>query len=148
MLQWQEGDFPAQLWCFLDLTGLPTGITVKVDEDSNVDTGIYAVVSSTVYVEEESPMSDIFTPLKLESKMVGEEGEVLQRRFYLVDVETFKDPLCVIPNVGTKDEYLMMKPRAQWSDDFITWLEMPHKYDKMEMLPDIKEEEEEEEEDA
>ena len=146
MLQWQEGDFPAQIWCFLDLTGLPTGIAVEVDENSTVNKGIYAVVSSTVYVEEDSPLSDIFTPLKLESEMVGEEGQVLKRRFYLVDVEAFKDPLCVIPNVGTKDEYLMMKPRAQWSDDFITWLEMPHKCDKMEMLPDVEEGEEEEEE--
>lgn len=142
MLQWQEGDFPAQIWCFLDLTQLPTGITVEVDENSTADKGVYAVVESTVYVEEDSPLSDIFTPLRLESEALTKDGDVAQRRFYLVDVEVFKDPLCVIPNVGTKDEYLMMKPRAKWSDDFISWLEMPHKHDKMEMLSESEEEDE------
>jgi hypothetical protein len=31
--------------------------------------------------------------------------------------------------------YLLMKPRVEWADDFIAWLEMPHKYDQMEMMP-------------
>ena len=142
MIQWQEGDFPAQIHCFIDLQGLPTGVTVQVDENSTVAKGVFAVVESTVYLEDEDgPVSDIFRPLQLETVAKNKEGIVVARKYYFVDVEAFKDPLCVIPNVGTTDEYLLMKPRAEWADDFITWLEMPHTHDKMEMLPDEDEEE-------
>jgi hypothetical protein len=56
------------------------------------------------------------------------------RKFYLVDVETFKSPLVVIPNIGTKCEYLMMTPRAQWwGPDFTHWIIQPHVIDEAEM---------------
>jgi hypothetical protein len=50
-----------------------------------------------------------------------------------VDVETFKRPLVVIPNIGTTHEYLMMTPRSQWGTDFIKWLMAPHTVDEAEM---------------
>jgi hypothetical protein len=40
----------------------------------------------------------------------------------------------------------MMKPRAEWADDFVSWIELPHKFDKMEMLPDPVEDSDEEKE--
>ena len=51
----------------------------------------------------------------------------------MVDVETFKEPLVVIANIGTIDQYLMMTPRAEWSNNFIAWVEAPHKLDQDEM---------------
>ena len=80
-------------------------------------------------------MSDIFSPLELECKSLTNEGLVNERKFYMVDVETFKEPIVVIPQMGTKSGYLLMKPRASWADDFVAWIQMPHKYDKMEMAP-------------
>jgi len=135
MIQWQEGDFPSLLWGFLDLSEIPLGHTCKVDENSVVTQGVYAIVESTLYVEEEEPWSDIFTPLQLDTHALYKDGSVAERKFYLVDVETFKDPIVVIPNIGTKDQYLLMKPRLGWADDFVDWIQMPHKHDKMEMLP-------------
>ena len=93
-------------------------------------------------------MSDIFTPLLLETGSLDDDGLVETRKFYVVDVEAFKDPIVVIANVGTKDQYLLMKPREKWADDFVTWLEMPHKHDKIEMLPDPVEKDSDEEEEA
>jgi hypothetical protein len=150
MVQWNEGDYPAQIWGFVNLQGLPLGRSVKVDENSVVMRGIYAIVESSLYVEEEEPWSDIFSLLQVDTKALNKDGSVKERKFYMVDVETFKDPIVVIPNVGTKAGYLFMKPRAEWSDDFIEWIEMPHTHDKIEMLPppeeaDTEEEEEEEE---
>jgi hypothetical protein len=71
---------------------------------------------------------------------------VHRRKFYVVDVDAFMDPLVVIPDIGTPDQYLMMKPRAEWADDFVSWIELPHKFDKMEMLPDPVEDSDEEKE--
>lgn len=150
MVQWNEGDYPAQIWGFVDLQGLPLGRSVKVDEDSVVTRGVYAIVESTLLVEEEEPWSDVFSLLRLDTKELNKDGSVKERKFYMVDVETFKDPIVVLPNLGTKDGYLFMKPRVEWADDFIEWIEMPHTHDKIEMLPppeeaDTEEEEEEEE---
>ena len=48
-----------------------------------------------------------------------------KRKFYLVDVEDFKDPLVVIPNLGTKDRYLEMIPRGKWSGLCQHWILAP-----------------------
>lgn len=135
MIQWQEGNFPAQIWGYLDLTAMPDGCSVKVDENNVVVSGVYAVIESALYVDEEDPWSDIFVPLQLDTMAVTDDGHLKTRKFYIVDVETFKDPIVVIPNIGSIDQYLLMKPRREWAEDFIAWLEMPHKHDQMEMLP-------------
>lgn len=136
MIHWEEGNFPAQIWGYVDLREIPQGRIVKIDDTNSVTRGVYAIVESTTYVEEEQPLSDIFVPLDLDVTSRSAEGSVHKRKFYVVDVEAFMDPLVVIPDIGTPDQYLMMKPRAAWADDFVTWLDMPHKYDKIEMLPD------------
>ncbi|MCA1807754.1 MAG: hypothetical protein LC687_07900, partial [Actinobacteria bacterium] len=145
MIHWQEGDHPAQIWGFLDLQDIPRGRVVKVDERTTVRRGVFAIVESANYVEEDAPLSNIFTPLVLDTAELSEEGLVSVRKFWLVDVEAFKDPIVVIPNVGTKDQYLLMKSREEWANDFVQWIEMPHKYDKIEMLPEPVEGNEEEE---
>ena len=62
---------------------------------------------------------------------VDAHGRVQQRKeYYVVDVESFKEPLVVIPNIGgPQTEYLMMRPRSKWSDDFMKWLDAPHTVD-------------------
>lgn len=142
MLRWDQGDYPAQIWGFLDLTHIPERdgqLELEVGDGTNplVQNGWYAIVESTEYIQEEQPQSDIFTPLMLEVAELMANGEVLRRKFYLVHVDCFQQPIVVIPDIGSTPacQYLMMKPRKSWSNDFIAWLEMPHKWDKIEMLP-------------
>ena len=147
MVNWNVGDYPAQIWAFLDLREMDIDGEVELDDGTVVGKNVYAVVESCNYIDEgDSPLSDIFTPLKLETQAVDADGTVMTRKFYLVDVETFKEPIVVIPNVGTKDEYLLMAGRSTWHEDFITWINMPHTHDKMEMLSEHEESEESEEE--
>jgi hypothetical protein len=55
----------------------------------------------------------------------------------LVDVETFQEPIVVIPDIGASPKclYLMMAPRSRWADDFTTWIRLPHDLDEAEMAP-------------
>lgn len=138
MIQWDQGEYPAKLWAFVDLTALDEDEEVEVD-DGAVGHGVWAIVESADYVDEgDAPKSDIFRPLMLETNHVDEDGVVGDRKFYIVDVETFKDPIVVIPDIGSKPkcQYLLMSPRSKWSEDFIDWIKSPHKHDVMEMLPD------------
>jgi hypothetical protein len=80
-------------------------------------------------------------------------GEVLARRFYLVDVETFEKPIVVIPNIGAipKCKFLLMTPKAEWSDRFIQFIMLPHADDEAQMAATDDEQEQveqEEEEDG
>jgi hypothetical protein len=132
MIKWVEGEYPAQIRCFLDLTELGDCMSVKLSNGTSVQKGVWAVVESCFYVDQMDDGNDVerkselFTPIILET---CEQG----RKFYLVDVETFKRPLVVIPNIGTTHEYLMMTPRSQWGTDFIKWLMAPHTVDEAEM---------------
>jgi hypothetical protein len=71
--------------------------------------------------------------LVLQTLENNHDGSVRRRKFYVVDVETFKNPIVVFPNVGTKRDYIMMNPRDKWPDDFIKWLLASHNNDKQEM---------------
>ena len=154
MIQWEEGEYPAQIWGFLDLTDIDEGTQVLLDDGLRVGSGIFAIVESCTYIEEEEPASDLFKPLQLETNQLSDEGDVLRRMFYVVDVETFKQPIVVIPDIGStpKCKYFMMSPRSSWAQDFQAWIEMPHHLDKTEMLSEPEEDEqgeaEEEDEDG
>ena len=155
MINWEEGDYPAQIWGFVDLRALPEGLQVDLTIGKKVERGVYAVVESCNYVEEEEPESDIFTPIILETTELTANGDVHIRKFYLVDVEAFKEPIVVIPDVeaNPKCKYLMMAPRSKWAEDFKAWIGMPHDVDEAEMRPlspqpgEEEEDEDEEEED-
>ena len=81
----------------------------------------------------ELPSSDLFHHLVLETLQTNQDGSVRRRKFYVVDVESFKNPIVVIPNVGTKKDYIMMEPRDNWPNQFIRWLMNPHADDQAEM---------------
>ncbi|NJL56628.1 hypothetical protein HC928_16790 [bacterium] len=137
MVRWQEGDFPAQIWCFVDLTNIPDGDAVQVG-DLKVDKGMYAVVECTTVDVNDEAISDLWIPITTVVNRLSNRGEVLERKYYLADVEAFVGPLCVIPNIGAKPscKYLMMKSRDKWADDFIQWIRMDHRFDRMEMEED------------
>ena len=81
--------------------------------------------------------SHLFKQILLETEALSEEGEVVDRRYYLVDVECFVGPMVVIPNIGAtpKCKYFEMTPKAEWGEQFARWLDMDHKHDAMEMAP-------------
>jgi hypothetical protein len=140
MVKWAgQGDFPSMIWGFLDLRELPEGCRVRLSNEDKtvVDKGVWAVIESCNYTKigPNVKQSELFTHIKLDATTFDQDGNVLQRRFFLVDVETFVRPVVVIPNVGTKTEYLMMKPKVEWSEDFIKWIESKHIFDVQEMQP-------------
>ena len=134
MIQWEMGDYPAQIWAFVDLSALPEGYEVELDEETVLSNNTYAIVESALFVEEEDPLSEIWIPVHFNETTVDPHGRVQQRKYYVVDVESFQEPLVVIPNIGgPQTEYLMMRPRSKWSDDFMEWLDAPHTVDKEQM---------------
>ena len=144
MIRWTTGDLPAKIWGFLDLSVIPEGtkVALSVGRDS-VEKGIYAIVESADYIQMvENPgptdiTSDLFKEILLETEALSEDGEVVDRRYYLVDVECFVGPMVVIPNIGAtpKCKYFEMTPKAEWGEQFARWLDMDHKHDAMEMAP-------------
>jgi hypothetical protein len=149
MVEWTTGEYPAQIWGFLDLSELPAGVSVALQNGTVVQQGVWAVIESYNYSDSEQQgtddvdldrmirnrRSEIFTPIILDTDGIDADGEPdpSHRKFYLVDVDTFKRPLVVIPNIGTKCEYLMMTPRDQWGLDFARWVEASHRDDEQEM---------------
>ena len=135
MIKWQSGDFPAQIWGFLDFTNLPHSQSFPLFDGTNVTKGFWAIVESCFYKKTDSnlPSSELFHHLVLETLENNQDGSVRRRKFYVVDVETFKNPIVVIPNIGTKKDYMMMTPRDKWPDEFIKWLLAAHNDDKEQM---------------
>ena len=81
--------------------------------------------------------SDLFRPFRKD--IVRVDGERIIRQFYLVDVDSFMEPIIVVPDIGSVDtlRYFQVKPRRKWHLDFIDWLET----DEKEVLEKMKEEE-------
>lgn len=141
MVKWTSGDYPSKIWGFLDLSLLPEAVSVKLHDDTVVRKGVWAVIESANDVNppavkkgQEPPRpSEMFKHIRLEAASYDAQGLPAERKFYLVDVETFKQPLVVIPNQGTKCDYLMMTPKDQWAEDFKRWIHAVHKEDEEEM---------------
>ena len=142
MINWDGGPQPAKIWGFVDLSCMPLGRRITLTNGKEVQQGVFAIIESADYVEMEENAaevitSDLFTDIVLETSMLNAMGEVAVRKYYLVDVETFMDPIVVIPNIGAqpKCKYLLMTPRAQWSEQFVEWIKAPHEEDRVEMAP-------------
>ena len=139
MVQWDMGGqsvpYPAQIWGFVDLKDLPEDVEVDFDEITTLTSNVYAIIESGELIEEGEPLSDIWQPIILEVGELTVENTVAQRKFYMVDVEAFLEPMAVIPNIGSPDprQYLRMSPRRTWAEDFIEWIQASHKEDNMEM---------------
>ena len=135
----QGGQMPAEIWCFVDLRDLKTGVTVRIG-DCFVQKGVYAVVESGCYLDEMdegrqqmyATTSSIFRPFFKEVQM-NNDAEMVRRKFYLADVEAFVEPVTVVPDVGCADiiKYFALIPRRDWAGNFTKWLDQPHILDNM-----------------
>ena len=130
------GRLPAHIWCFVVLTGMPTGRhNIKYGGISLQD-GTFAVVETATIVnnDEFGIKSDVMMPITKDVEL-DDAGNVTKRTFYLADTEAFCDPCCVIPNLGGgSNAYFVVKPRNQWAGEFIRWVEDQHVLDEMDDL--------------
>ena len=135
LVDWgQEGVVPCRIWCFVKLRDLPKGREKLSYGGIQLEDGVYAVVECSEYSKEveEVVQSDLFTPLKLELAADIKKGETPMREYYLANVDAFKGPCSVIPDIGGHpSSYFLVKNRTQWSKEFIVWLNQPHKDDEM-----------------
>ena len=131
MIHWGPpfGDLPAQIWGFFEVTKFPDGgqhrLPMNVGGGTVISNGTWAIIESTDYTREKENDS-LFREAVLEATEKQQDGTVRKRKFYVVDVEAFKDPMVVTPNHGSKDRYLVMVPRSKWADLFSTWLDTPY----------------------
>ena len=75
--------------------------------------------------------SDLFIPYRKEAEATDTSGTITKRRFYLADVDAIVSPVCVVPDIGTKEGYFVVKPRSEWVDIFIDWARAPPEEDDM-----------------
>lgn len=61
----------------------------------------------------------------------GTNNGTIKRRFYLVDVESFYAPCCMIPDHGNPNPcaYLYLVPKKDWAAQFSDWLKIEHERD-------------------
>ena len=159
-INWNTGQNPSKIWGFVDLTSIPEDKSVQMEDGTVLTSNVYAIVESAETVLEEQPMSDFWTPIKVDT--IRENGQ-FKRVYYVVDVEAIAEPIVVIPNLGAKhpdiqnptkkciadpDEYLMMTPRSEWAVVFEDWLKAPHKIDEEQMVEEPETGKEEEESDS
>ena len=130
LVDWgRAGLFPSQIWGFFKVKGLQEGQSMHLphylSDSGDVYNGTFAIIESAEYMDNNDSDS-LFRDIKLEANEKLPDGAVSKRKFYIVDVEAFKDPLVVIPNLGTRDRYLQMIPRTKWSALCHQWILAPH----------------------
>ena len=121
MVDWGKdiGLLPAHLWCFVDLRNIPA--------KACYDPGIYAIIESSVeeVIQEENPPEEkqpsLFVPF-------SKETDGTDRKFYMIDTESFHSPTVMIPDLGNDDKnaFLRLVPRREWSNQFVEWLLSEH----------------------
>jgi hypothetical protein len=154
MIDWGRawGIQPCHIWTFLDLQKLPTGTNFPIGHTGMTlnQSGVYAVVESALsnVDENEIKMSTLLLPLEKEVYSL----DPLQRKFYLVSVDTFESSACVVPDIGGNARaFFRLLPKSEWLSTFVNWINAP--YESLEELEttsssgsdDVEEEDEEEE---
>ena len=128
------------MWCFVVLEGMPKGRARLEHGGVPLEDGVFAVVEATELEEADDNklvMSDLMSPVR-KTVVLDEDGIVAQRQFFLANTEAFSDPCCVIPDLGgPKNRHFVVKPRNQWANMFIQWLEDPHNSDQMDGLDEV-----------
>lgn len=135
MVDWGAGygQLPAEIWCFVDLSMLDPNFSTEF-AGCHIQKGVFAVVESARYDllpnGQPNTKSELFLPLFKEVSELDNDGDIAHRKFYLADVEAIVDCACVVPDIGrNKLRYLEVKPKKEWADLFIEWLERPHTHD-------------------
>lgn len=148
LFDWGEdyGTLPCEIWGFVVLKGLPAVGDVQPPlhfAGIDIVDGTYALVEASEWSSDQKAVaySDIFVPFEKEVARIGNDGQVIDRAFYLADVEAIVKPLFVLPDIGAKPrcKYFQVKPRSAWVADFVSWLEAPHEED---VLSDSEDEDE------
>ena len=125
----QAGLFCSQIWVFFQVNGLDEGQSIclphYLSDGADVYDGTFAIIESAEYMDNNESGS-LFGDIKLKANEKLIDGTVSKRMFYHDDVKAFRDPLVVIPNLGTKDRYLVMIPRAKWLALCQAWIVAPH----------------------
>jgi hypothetical protein len=128
-VDWDDwGRVPNKIWGFIDLQALPANSSISYGGLVDLKPGVYAIVESAAYLDANAGnnLSQIFTPIRKEVARIV-DGAVTELKFYLADVEAFVAPLVVIANIGGKpNDYLVVKNRLEWKEDFEDWLETPN----------------------
>ena len=53
-------------------------------------------------------------------------------KFFLADVEAFARPVAIMPDIGRPETAcFVVEQRSEWKNDFVQWLQQPHKLDTM-----------------
>ena len=123
-----DGDFPCHIHGFLDLKFLPGNVPVEVGTVVDIDPGYYAIVEYGEYIDLQDRYfaSELFRPIAKEFT-INEGEELDQRKFYLIDVDTFKDVIAVVPDISEEqNHYFEVVNRDQWAADFEEWLQAPY----------------------
>ena len=134
-----QGNLPGEIWLFVDLRAIPKGRTIRF-QDQRLDSGVYAVIESSYYVDAVFDKTDptksrVLGPLCKQLAPAGAPaGEVAKRKFYLANVEAFVEAICVVPDFGNSPEhskvrYFHVQPRSGWSENFISWVKNPYETD-------------------
>jgi hypothetical protein len=131
MVRWGGGhsELPAKIWGFIKITNLEKHTERKLPKQlwggSAVSNGTFAIIESTTWT---GPLDAdaIFREVRLDVEEKANDGTIMKRKFYLVDVEAFTEPLVVMENQGSKDSYFVMTSRSKWADQFIAWIQKPH----------------------
>ena len=124
----RDGDLPCHIHGFLDLSFLPGRVTVNVGTVRDVTPGYYAIVEYGDYIESEEGIfaSKIFRPIVKEITITPED-EPNYRRYYLIDVNTIRAEIAVVPDLSEhQNHYFEVVGRDKWASDFEEWLKKPY----------------------
>ena len=115
---------PCKLWGFANLSGLPVNTGLNHGQ-VNLCSGHFAVAECAVYVNSEGASAgkgSTFRPIRAEAGGLT-HNIVAHLKFYLIGVEAFHGPVAVVPDLGgSPNDYLLIKPRTVWREEFIEWL--------------------------
>ncbi len=131
------GRLPCHIWCFIVIKGCPSSGRKAEYGGVTLEDGTYAVVESTELENQsvEVGKSDLMMPVRKDVTLNEKGDDVLKRHFYLADTEAFSDPCCTIPDIGgPPNRYFVVKPRSQWANIFIQWIQDEHKLDVMDEI--------------
>ena len=134
-----DGVLPCKIWGFVDLSQIPPNVGVSYGGLSNVSPGIYAIVECAtvmagdeVVIKKRKGKKDEHIVVPNETELVSRleidcakiDGKLSSLRFYLADVEAFKAPAIVVPDVGgPENSYLALHDMTKWAQIFEEWLD-------------------------
>ena len=131
-----HGKLPGEIWCFVDFSDVAGNFNFEI-ADCKIQNGIYAVIESTTYEpppKKNEPRYDVRAS-DLFSAIIKDTNANGSRKFYLADVESIVATCCVVPDIGSKNEYRFFEvlPRKEWARIFTKWLIDRHTDEQAEM---------------